>query len=760
MNRTEIQNNADEINIKEIIRIVFQYKYMIMSFVMIFTFSSAYFAYFKPNVFKASTTIEVGSKKSAGNDILNMAMNTEKMNSATEIEIITSRFLREKALKKVNFTHFYYFTKKFKEIELYKDSPFEVGMLKGYDISFNYYPIDETTYRLVVEEAISSDGKIWNYDEVHSYGTEIITEYFHLNIVKTKDAKESQYRFVIKKNPALAGGISVRRRAKYSTILEISYTDNVPLRAKEYANALAQAYIEQNIERKTREATRKLDFIDKQLKSIMANLKSSAIKVEEFKKNAKTVDLSSKANIVITRIAEYEGQLSVISIDEEMLNSVYKQVKSGKNLESISILAVGIAESSVSRIVKELQNAMMKKRILREDYTEMYPEVIKLTKMIKQLKKTIVLTVKNMRKSVQDKKMLIEKAIKEQQKLLNTLPADERIFGQLQRKFVVNEKIYSYLLEKRLETAVVKASTVSKNRILDSATTPYVAIAPKRKVIVISGFIMGLILGLLLAFLRGFLDNRIKSEDDILLKISVPILGQIPNIKGDASNIKVFSSPKSAVAEAFRNIRTNLQFMTNKSETHTMAITSTVGEEGKTTICINLAAIMSMSGKKTVILNLDMRKPTLHQRFGLLNIYGMSNLLSGYVSLKEVIQNTQYENLDIISSGPIPPNPSELIQTEFMEKILNKLKELYDIIIIDTPPVGLVTDARTLMHYADTTLYIVRADYSKKDFLRNIKDLSLRDDVKGLSILLNDVNMNRGGYGYGYGYGYYEEDKK
>ena len=226
----------------------------------------------------------------------------------------------------------------------------------------------------------------------------------------------------------------------------------------------------------------------------------------------------------------------------------------------------------------------MKKKVLRESYTELHPEVRKLRKTIVQLKKVIVTTIKNLNKSIKERKALLEKSIDKEQKLLNKLPADERMFGQLQRKFVVNEKVYSYLLEKRLETEIIKASTVSNNRIIDAALIPGGPIKPKRSLIVLVGLILGLILGIALAFLREFLDDRIKSEDDITNIGDTPLLGSIPNIKGDSEKIKVFLSPKSAVAEAFRNLRTNLQFMSDYKSSHTIAVTSTVGGEGKTTV--------------------------------------------------------------------------------------------------------------------------------------------------------------------------------
>ena len=764
MNNNIIKTNTYGIDIKEVFRTIYRYKYMIIFMIIVFGAASSFYAYFRPNIYQASATVEVGTKGYESQDIIVEATESTSGDIYTEMEIIKSRFLSQIAVKEVNFSHKYYTTRKYKEIELYKNSPFEVGMNKGYGISFDFYPVDAKKYRLAVKEAKDENGTVWSYDETNAYGKEVVTEHFHLNILKTKKAKDAQYRFVIidplaMRNYSL-GGISVTQLSGFSNILQISYSDNVALRAQEAVNALSRAYITQSVNKKTKEATRKLAFIDKQLNIITENLKGSAVKLEEFKRTTNTVDLSAKAETIIRHMGEYETKLAEITIQEEMLSALYKQVKSGRNLESISISGGEILTASVSPVITKLQEAIMKKKTLRENYTELHPEVRKLRKTIGQLKKMLVSTIKNLNKSMKKRKSLLKKSIDREQKLLNKLPADERMFGQLQRKFVVNEKVYSYLLEKRLETELIKASAVSKNRIIDEALTPGGAIKPQRKKIVLTGLTLGLILGLLFAFLRNFLDDRIKDDEDITSVTDVPMLGLIPNIKNDNNKIKVFLSPKSAVAEAFRNLRTNLQFMSNYKATHTIAVTSTVGGEGKTTCCINLGGIMSMAGKKTIILNLDMRKPTLHEKFGLPNKQGMSTLLSGSTNLGQVIQKTEYENLNIITSGPVPPNPSELIQGELMEKILGKLKEVYDVIILDTPPVGLVVDAKTLMHHVDTSIYVMRAGYSKKSFLRSIKEISSIKEIQGLSILLNDVKQGKDGYGYGYGYGYYEEGKK
>ena len=763
MNQKPIQIEENEIDIKEVFRTIYRYRYMIIFLVLLFGLVSSYHAYFKPNIYQASATVEVGLGQYGSKDMLSMATESGSQNTDTEMQIIRSRSLTEKALKDVDFSHRYYTTRKYKEVELYKESPFKVGMLKGYGISFNFFPVDDNSYRLSVEEAKDANGTIWSYNKILAYNEEIDTKHFHLNIVKTKEAQDVQYRFVIMDPENMAGhargGVSVTQISPYSTILQISYSDNVPLRAQEFTNAISVAYIDQSIERKTKVATYKLAFIDKQLKRITENLENSAIKVEDFKRTSKTVDLSSKADALIQRIGDYETRLTEITIEEEMLNTLYKRIKSGQSLLTVSIAGLGMTGSSIAMMLGELQKAINKKKRLRADYTEMYPEVRKLSKMIVQYKANIIATIKNMRVSIKDKKLLIERSIEEQQKLLNKLPTDERMFGELQRKFVVNEKIYSYLLEQRLATAVVKASTVSKNRIIDRALLPGGPIQPKRKMIVLVGLVLGLILGIALAFLRAFLDDRIKEEEDLTKRTDVPLFGIIPYVKQDNEKLKVFLSPKSSISEAFRNLRTNLQFMSRKNASHVIAVTSTVGGEGKTTICMNLSGIMSMANKKTILINLDMRKPTLHERFGINNRLGMSTLLSGNTDLKSVIQHTEYENLDVITSGPVPPNPSELIQSEIMEKLLLKLKEVYDVIILDTPPVGLVTDARILMHLADTNIYVLRANYSKRGFLRNVEKLA-KEDIRGFGMLLNDVKMGKGGYGYGSGYGYYEEEGK
>ncbi|MCF6244517.1 MAG: polysaccharide biosynthesis tyrosine autokinase [Sulfurovum sp.] len=769
MNNHSDNINEDDIDLREVFKTIRSYKYSILLFIVLATLVASIYAYMSQNIYNTYTKVEISPNKNQSKmgpeDILAMVMDGGSVNADTEIEIVKSVSLVKRAAKNVDISHHYSTTRNFKNVELYKDSPFEVGMLKGFNLTFTLYPVDYTQYRLVIEEAKDINGTEWSYDEIHDYQDEVVTEHFHINIVRSKEMLDSKYYFLIDGDDEAArkihNNISVEQKTKKSSILTISYNDSVPLRAQEFTNALAQAYVDRSVEKKTKEAELKLSFINKQLKHITNNLNSSASKLEEFKRNANTVDLSENSKKIINQMSDMEVKLSEITIKEKLLKNLSQEIKSGESIESISVTGLSNAYSGqtpLTTMISDLQKATIKKKKLSSDFTSVHPEIKRINKEVLSLKRIIGTTIRNLNKNILGEKEYLEATIAKQQKYLNTLPADERILGELKRKFEVSSKVYSYLLKKQSETAMIKASTLSQIDIVDKAFYPKNPIEPKRMNIVIIGMIVGLLLGLLFAFMRAYLDNRIKGEDDVKEMTKLPLLGAITTIKenkNDAKRIKSVSSPKSSVAEGFRALRTNLQFMNIESKCHVITVTSTVGGEGKSTISTNLAAIMGTVGKKTIVVNMDMRKPTIHEKLGVLNTKGISSYLSNQYELEDIILGTEYDNLDAITSGPIPPNPGELIQSKMMVQLLDELRSRYDVVILDTPPVGLVSDARTLMRYADTILYVARVDYSKKSFLNYIKKLS-QEEIKKLGIVVNDIDLEEDGFGYGYGY--YEED--
>ena len=769
MNENKLDIPEDEINFKEIFWTLTRYRMSILFFITIFTITAVVYAYFKPDIYQAVATVEVGieNKMNAGsNDVVAAATSAGYISPDTEIAIIKSRFLVIKALKNINFTHHYYRTTNMKEFELYKNSPFTVDMIRGEGLSFEVSYHSKNKYRLVITGIDNQTSLEWKYDKIHTFDKEVNNQkfIFTLTLKKGRILKDDKYRFIIlSKSGAVSsamGRVNAQTVGKFSSIISISYTDNVALRAKEFTNALAEAYIKQSIDKKNREASKTLAFVDGQLDKIDYTLQVSELKLEEFKKDSRSMTIDAKALSVSNRLDTAQNKMATLMIQIGIIDEIYKDIKLGKSIDTISVTGLENNSNhsySLASIISNLQETIIKIKELRIDYTDEYPEVKKLKEKTRKLKSNIISVIKNIKRNFDKRKKLLDISIEKGKDTISELPEDERKFVRLKRKFEVNEKIYSYLLEKQASVSILKASTVSNNRILDKALLPRGAISPKRKIIVITGFILGLLFAVAFSLLRAFLDDRIKYENDVTKIVNIPILGVIPHIKHNPDKVSLHLFPKSIITEAFRSLRTNLNFMLKGDGSHTIAVTSTISSEGKTTVCVNLASIMSMSNKKTIIVNLDMRKPTLHQKFGIKNDKGMSTLLSYRTTLSDVIYSTDYKNLDIIPAGPTPPNPSELIQDEFMIKILNKLKKVYDVIIIDTPPIGIVTDARMLIHLADSTIYVARAEYSKKSFLKNIEKISIFKDIKGLGIVINDMKNQKYGYEYTYDNNYYEE---
>ncbi len=748
---------ADEIELIELLRLIFKNKYYLIIFVILFTIGGIAFAYYQQNVFNATTTLEISKdegKGSSQNALITDAIgiSSSAISLQTEIEVIKSRFLIEKAIKNIDFSTKYFVFNNLKKIELYKNTPFTVDIENNNDLSFKITILDDEKFKLESESL--------NYKAICKWGEKIENKDFKFTAYKKKDAILNNDEYLVVKSSTrtiintILSNLNVSLFNIGVNIISINYEDNIALRAKEFTNELAKTYLEQNIDRKTIEASKTLEFIDNQLLDISRNLRNSEMNIENFKKTAEVIDISAEAKSTIEKLSKYDSDLADITIEENSLNLVYDAILNKNDLSGLNTSILKFSDSTLIKLINIYQDELIKKSILLFEFTNEHPDVIKSNKQLNNLKEMILSSIKNTRISIKNKKESINEIIAEYNKVIKSLPTSERILADLNRKFIVNEKVYLFLLEKRAESEISKASTVNKNRILDEALIPLSPIKPKKKNIILISLIMGLILGLVFIILKEFFDDRIKSNDHIENNTRIPLLGIVPHIK-EVTGIKVFDSPKSSITEAFRSLRTNLGFMSTSNTSQVITVSSTVGGEGKTTIAANLGAIFSLIGKKTIVINLDMRKPTLHKKFDLSNKLGISSVLAKKINLEEVIQKTEYENLDIVAAGPIPPNPSELIQSDEMKIIIKKLKENYDLIIFDTPPIGIVTDAMTVMQNSDVSIYLIRTMYSKKNYLNSLNKLFEDGNIKGLCLVINDIKEKNDGYGYGY----YSEEK-
>lgn len=769
---TQIQN--DEIDLKDLFKTILRYKYIIALFAIIFTLVSIFFAYTTPSVYSTFATIELQEEtnKYSTEDALKQAFSGGSVNVQNQIEIMKSKSLADKAIKNMNLDIRYFTLKNYRVYEYYKNSPFivENKVLEDtmYGREFTLTPIDESSFRLEIKPISKfskrgilailgvqplEENELITYDKIHRYDEDIVSEWFTLNIKRISTLENEEYSFSFI-HPSIASDIyyfalDVTQVSELSSILKVSIQDGVSLRAKDLLNNLFKAYLEQELDRKTEVANLSLDFIDNQLEEINKKLKVSESDLESYKESNDVITLSEKAKTVSAQLVEYESKIQEIAVEENILNNLLQYISNNQNLSGLTVGSITFADPALASLVKDLHELASKKDTLLVDYTEMHPDVEKLNQTIASSRRQIIASLQSNLRQLQQRKSSINDLINGYKRSLETLPKQERDLTRLSRHFNVNEKVYSYLLEKRSETAILKSSTISNARVLDEALNFNKPIKPKRILIVLVGLILGIIVGLAYAFIREFFNYTVKNTEEIEKFTSIPIYGVIPFNKNKKTS--------SIFLEAFKSIRTNLQFLPKNEFSRIISITSSVSGEGKTTITAKLAEVIAQTGKKVVVLDLDLRKASIHKEFGLPNNIGMSNLLTNQNSLEEVVKKTSNEFIDVITTGPLPPNPSELILTDNMKAILNQLKELYDYIIIDTPPVGLVTDALILMNYSDITFTIVRANYTRKEFIKNLDRLTKEHSHNHVGMILNGVEIGeKYGYGYGvsYGYGY------
>lgn len=350
---------------------------------------------------------------------------------------------------------------------------------------------------------------------------------------------------------------------------------------------------------------------------------------------------------------------------------------------------------------------------------------------------------------------------------INKLPETERNLLGIQRKFSINENIYLYLLQKRAESQIVLASNTPKHSILDTARAATKPVAPKTLINLVLGAFVGLFFPVGFIFVRNFFNNKIEDPKELEEQIPVPLIGMIGKNPASHENVlTVLNRPKSTISENFRSLRADMTFLSPGAKKLTILFTSSVSGEGKTFCAVNLASVYAMMGKKTILIGLDLRKPKIAEEFGMINDRGVSTCLSVGMPWKEAVKPSGYDQLDVLLSGPVPPNPAELLAQNYFTEMIEDIKAHYDVLILDCAPVGLVSETKELFSLADINMYVFRQNYSPKANLQILRGLVEKGGVKKMYSLLNDVDFEMGHYGFAYGYGYgygsngYHENEK
>lgn len=695
-------------------------------------------------------------------DILSGDLFGEQQNIATETGILSSKTVKLEVIEKLGLQVGYFNTSSVVERPLYLRTPFKVHYDTVSPFIFNYpfnVTISGNEYTITFEGQVERKAD-FSFTKKASFGETISSPYFSIKLIKQADVEteDSDFKFIIyspsKITAILDENLKIEPLNKDASILVLSYKDNIAVRAVDILNTLGESYINLDIKDKASVASLTLKFVDEQLNATTDQLAAIEQELQTFKEKNKTVDLSLESKAILDRLNSVETDRMRSQIEMQSLDNLLDYVTSNRDMTQLAPSSLGLPDPLLVQLIQTYQQLQSKRNSISYGIKADAPALKVIDKQIADTRAALIENIKSIQNNIKVANQTLLNKIASLESSISRVPETERDLLAIKRKFDVNQNIYLYLLQKKAETSIAKATVVSDNRVLDEAMLLDEPVAPNVKLIFGIAFALSLVLPVIFIIFQKLFKSTVSSRDEVASLTSIPVTGVVGHLK-ESDNKAVLHKPKSAIAEAFRSIRTNLQFYGTGNEKKTILITSSVGGEGKSFVSINLATVFALQENKVVLVGLDLRKPKLYEDFGLDNKTGVSSYLIGQASLSQIIRKTDIENLDIITSGPIPPNPAELISKPEMKSFFDTLKESYDIIIIDTPPLGIVSDAFQLMNYSNINLYIVRENFSKLEFIRSLEEMRVEGKVSNMSIIINDTDFSkRYGYGYGHNYGY------
>ncbi|MEP7318536.1 MAG: polysaccharide biosynthesis tyrosine autokinase [Panacibacter sp.] len=708
-------------------------------------------------VYSVSSKILIKSDKSGGSvsqaDILSeLDIFSTKSNVGDEVEILKTRYIMRKVVEELGLNINYIQVGNIKSTDLYKKAPFKINILSLPDSlstqqlhlklrndGFNIFN-DSLNERFRYNDTVSTHDLIFTVELLSGRSFDSSNEY--IVSIGSIDAANNAY----------AGSITAAFVNKQSNVIQMTLSTTVPKRGEDILNKLYEVYTRLNQEDKNQIADSTINFINQRLILVANELSDVEKNVEQFKlKNNVSLDIKEQSQLTLSDISDVQKRLIQQEVEISVVESIQGHIKG--NSYRVVPGALVIQDPSYISLVEKYNTLVLEHDKQLQTSKADNPIVISLAQQIENVKADLQTSLANIKQG-----MLIarDELVKKNNQLLGvikTAPSKERAFMDISRQQEVKQQLYLYLLQKREETAISKSGTLANTRLIEPARSNPVPFLPDRSNIYLIAFVAGFFIPFSIIYLVDFLNNRVTGRKEIISITNAPIIGEIGhNTTGEVIVAKKDS--RTGIAEQFRAIRTNLEFILKGKEHQVVMLTSSMSGEGKSFLSINLAASLAIAGKKVALVELDLRKPKIAKAFGLEHTEGFSNFMISEMHPEKLpVQTAFHANLFLVSSGPIPPNPAELLLQEKMADLFNYLRENFDYIIVDTPPVGLVTDAILSGKYADACIYIIRQKFTFKRQVEIVNDIIVNSKIANLSILINDVSANSH-YGYGYGYGY------
>lgn len=757
----EFGGKENEFNLREFLFGYFRYlPWLIMSLIFTVLIAYIYIRYTTP-VYQATgkMMLKKQTSNSARERFDDVFLTQGTINLGDEMEQIKSTSIARRVVKALNFQYAYYNKGNIRASLLHKKESPLVLIVKdsaGTSPGFSVHLTVKNEREFVTE----NNKQTYLFGQTITWGNatfivgrtsfplsayvspEYILSYYPLNSVAM----------------GLAGGIIVRQTTDYSNVLMMSYQTTNPSIAMDVVNAFMDAYQEANLEEKKQIAINTLLFIDEQLDTLRRELGGVERNLQNFREQNRILDVESQSSIFLQNASIVDRDRSGLQVKLKVVDYLISYLKDERNaFRTPSTL--GIDEPALLQSIIEYNRLQLDRQSNLKTIPAANPVIVDIEKAIAKLRSDILQGLLNVRESYLLMINSLQSETGANEKQIQSIPGKQKRLLEIARQQKILEELYSFLLQKKLETSIASASAVSSSRVIEPAPLPGAPIKPEKGSIYAMAILLGIITPIGVIFLLHVLNDKIRSRTDIEKVSNVPILGEVGHSLENDSALIVASGNRSYVAEQFRILRSNLQYFLPKDEKPVILVTSSFMGEGKSFISTNLGAVLAMSGKKTVIMEFDIRKPKILKGLNMTEGRGITNFLVGATDLNSfIVPVPQVENLYVLPCGPIPPNPADLLLDTRIQDMFAYAKRNFDAVIVDTAPVGMVSDAIVLGAYANASVYIVRHNYTYKKQLRHINELYKESKLPKVSLVINDVRAQKGygnyyGYGYGYGYG-------
>jgi tyrosine-protein kinase Etk/Wzc len=796
-------NFTNNVDYKRVIQRLYSYKNAYISFILVLLIATFLINRFSTFQYKNFSTLNLSEKSNSSplnssTDIFqSFGLFNSKENIDNELEILKSFSLIKKVINESDLKVTYYsyrnapiasllfntpFTRK---TELYNQTPIEVtidpSVPQATGINFNIVFLNETEFTI---EANGNEVPLYNYidDQIVSYvnslhfkqrfkfGDEIKTRYFNFRIQKTKTFNKeftlnSNFYFYLNNINNLTlqyqGELKTETTSERSTLVRISLTGTNPQRIVDFLNNLTSAYLGKSLEKKNKTALSTIDFIDSQISDVADSLNYAESTLKNFRSSQGVMDLNFQGQQIFEQLGKLENDRAAIEIQKKYYEYLNNYLAT--NTEVSDIMApssMNVMDPILTNLVSQLITLNSERvSLLRNTTNQQNLYLSDINIRIDNLRKTIKETVKNTLNTLTISVNELNYRMNRASGQISQMPKTELQLRGIERKFKLNDAIYTFLLQKRSEAQIARASSMPDYEVVDPAITAMTnLVAPKKILNYLIALFLGFFLPTSFVIMKDFLNNKITDPEEIEKITSFPVIGRIFH-NFHRSKLIVNDHINSSVTESFRALNANFQFFSEGGKRQVILFTSSTSGEGKTFCSINLASVFALNGHRTVILEFDLRRPKIHQEFGSSNIIGISSFLIDKANIEDIIVPTHIENLDLISAGPAAPNPAELIGSERTAELIDKLKEMYDYVIIDSAPAGILSETLLLMKYADLNIFVARLNKTIKEAFTNAIRSFETKKISNISLLINDLDIRRESYKYGYDNKYYTDDK-